>query len=829
MNWLLAPFENLPIRDPVLVFALAMCVILLAPSMARKLKLPDIIGLILAGILLGEHGLHILERDETMVLLGTVGLLYIMFLAGLEIDLDQFIRHRRDSIIFGMLTFLIPITVGTLAARYLLSFSLPAAILLASMFASHTLLAYPIVNKLGITRNRAVTAAIGGTIITDTLALLILAVIAAAALGDLTGWFWLQISLSLVVFVLVISFGVPPLARFYFRRYSDRGTLDFAFVMAIGFLSAYFAQLAGLEAIIGAFFGGLALNRSIPLQSPLMSRIHFAGNAIFIPFFLLSVGMLVNIGRLAGSAYIWLVGGTMVVTALITKWGAAIVAGRWLRFSPAESRVVFGLSVAQAAATLAAVFVGFRIELFGEEVLNGAIMMILVTCIVSPAFVDRYGRAIALEEDVTPLKPGDAPLRILIPMANPDSTSVLMDIATMIRRPQSPEPVFPLTVASQHGDVEKQVANSERMLGHAVMYAASAGIPVQPATRVDGNIANGITRAVKELRISTIIIGWTGTPSRNRPGMGRVIDQLLRDNTLSLLVCRLLHPVHVTQRLILLCPPLLEREPGFGETIRMIKQLASQCSADLHIHAIQREIKHLQPRLEKIRPQAAIEYHDMTEAQWKQRDFGAIQPDKNDVILLLSTREGRLAWNPAMRSLPLHLAERYAATNLVVVYPAEQEIISVSERPETLLAADRTFLQVSPMPLPELLQKMLQSFFPDRAVLANTVEQLTSAAQAGAIEMAPGLSLIHAHIAGVNEPLILLSTCRSSFELGPSQSASALVVLLSPKSRPPEHHLRTLALIAKMIQQEHCVERLQKAHSFEEVQAAIKPSALPQS
>ena len=821
MTWLETILDSLPVRDPVLVFALAMCVILLAPALARKLRMPDIIGLILAGILLGEHGLNILVRDETMVLLGTVGLLYIMFLAGLEIDLDQFIRHRRDSISFGLLTFFIPMIVGSLAGHFILSLPWPAAVLLASMFASHTLLAYPIVAKLGITRNRAVTAAIGGTIITDTLALLILAVIAAAAVGDLTGWFWIKISASVIVFVVLISFCVPPLGRYYFRRYSDRGTRDFVFVMSVGFLSAYFAQLAGLEAIIGAFFGGLALNRCIPQQSPLMVRIHFAGNAIFIPFFLLSVGMLVNVQIMAASFYFGLVAGTMILAALLTKWGAAIAAGHWLGFSRAESRVVFGLSVAQAAATLAAVFVGFRIGLFGEQILNGTIMMILVTCMVSPAFVDRHGREIALEEDASPLKPGDTPLRILIPMANPESTSLLMDIATMIRRPQSHEPVFPLTVASHHGDVDKQVADCERMLGNAVMYAAGAGIPVQPATRVDGNVANGISRAITELRISTVIIGWTGTPSQGRLGLGRVIDQVLQDNTQSVLACRLLHSIHVTQRIIVLCPPLLEREPGFGEAIRMLKQLASQCSAELHIHAAARELKSLPERLERIRPNTPMHCHAVSETQWKHRDFREIDPRKNDVLILLSTREGRLAWKPSLRDLSLHLATQYPSANLVVLYPAEQEIVHVSERPETLLAADRTFLQLPSMPLPDLISQLLHPFLKDARVRSHAITQLTESAAAGAIEMAPGMALIHAHSQEIEEPLILLATSRSTFQVGPAQSANAVVVLLSPQSRPPEHHLRTLAMIAKLMQKDQCVERIQAAQDFEEIQAAV--------
>lgn len=813
--------DALPVREPVLIFALVMWVLLVAPVLARRMRLPEIIGLILAGILLGEHGLNILERNETIILLGTVGLLYIMFLAGLEIDLDQFVRQRRNSLVFGLLTFAIPMLLGVVVARQLLSFSWPAAFLLASMFASHTLLAYPVVARLGITRNPAVTAAIGGTIITDTLALLVLAIVAAAVAGVLSTGFWILTGTKLILFVLAVIVGIPPLARWYFHRFSDHGTRDFAFVLAIGFLAAYLALLAGLEAIIGAFLGGLALNRSIPQQSPLMNRVQFTGNAIFVPFFLISVGMLVNVRMILSDGRVALVGSAMVLTVIAGKWLAAMLARRWLGFSQAEGRVMFGLSLSQAAATLAAVFVGFRIGVFGDEVLNGAILMILATCLIAPLMVDRFGRELALAEERAPLKPGERPLRILIPLANPDSAPALMDLAFMIRRPQSPEPILPLTVADQGADVAKQVANSERMLGHAVFYASSAGVPVQPVTRIDTNVANGISRAVAELRASTIVIGWTGSAPKRGRGLGSVLDQLLQDNAQAMLVCRLLHPVSTTQRIVVMMPPLIDREPGFGETIRTLKQLARQLSASIHFHAAARDLRQLEASVNRIRPLCPTQFSRMPTDVAMEESLGA-EPDEHDLVVLLSTREGRLAWTPALQRLPLQLSQRFAQSNLVLFFSSEYDpIAEVAGGPISLLAPSRCGLKLVATDFQEAAIQLLTPYLHDIHQIQAAARALNDMAVDAPLELSAGLVLVHAHVDGVDRPLVFFSTLATPIQIGNLTEVEVIVLLLSPKSLQPEQHLRTLASLAKLLQGETTVERLRHLSCYEDLCAAL--------
>ncbi|MDQ3556339.1 MAG: cation:proton antiporter, partial [Gemmatimonadota bacterium] len=455
---------SLPVTAPTQIVAIAMVIFLLAPLLMQRLRVPGLIGLILAGAIVGPNALNLLARDQTIVLLGTVGLLYLMFLAGVEIDLHGFRRYRNRSLVFGALTFFIPQLVGTAVGR-LLGYGWPAAILLASMFASHTLLAYPIAIRFGISKNGAVTTAVGGTIITDTAALLVLAVIAASTRGTLDALFWVRLVVLLAVYLAAVLWGLPRLGRWFFRRGRTGGIAEYVFILAALFTGAFLAEVAGVEAIVGAFLVGLALNPLIPEHGPLTNRIHFVGEAVFIPFFLLSVGMLVDVRVLFGGVDAWRVMIAMTVTVTLTKWLAARVTQRIYRFSPEEGWMIFGLSVPQAAATLAATLVGYEVGLFDDAVLNGSILMILVTCIVGPYVVEKFGRRMALREERRPLDPEAAPQRILVPMANPATANALLDLALVIREPGSTEPLFPLTVVPDEEERSAEnVALAEKML-----------------------------------------------------------------------------------------------------------------------------------------------------------------------------------------------------------------------------------------------------------------------------------------------------------------------------------------------------------------------------
>ncbi|HEY4650687.1 MAG TPA: cation:proton antiporter, partial [Pontibacter sp.] len=274
---------TLPFEDPVMIFMMVLLIILVAPMILNRLRIPGIVGLIIAGVLVGPNGLNLLMRDASIILFGTVGILYIMFLAGLEVDMIDFKKNKNKSMVFGALTFLIPITVGTLVFYYIMGYEILSAILLSSMFSSHTLIAYPIASRLGLNKNEAVTITIGGTIITDTAVLLVLAVVAGSAEGNIDFFYWIKLAMSLSVFAAVVMFGFPYIARWFFRHIEGEKGAQFIFVLTMVFAAAFLAELAGVEAIIGAFLAGLALNTLIPHTSALMNRIEFVGNNVFIP------------------------------------------------------------------------------------------------------------------------------------------------------------------------------------------------------------------------------------------------------------------------------------------------------------------------------------------------------------------------------------------------------------------------------------------------------------------------------------------------------------------------------------------------------------------
>ncbi|MFN7253124.1 MAG: cation:proton antiporter [Anaerobacillus sp.] len=666
---------DLPVTNPVLIFALAMVIFLVAPMLMNKLKIPGIIGLIIAGIIVGPNGLGVLDRDPTIVLLGTVGLLYIIFIAGLEIDLEGFKKYRNRSITFGLLSFTVPFILGTVLG-VILQYSMPAAILLGSILGSHTLLAYPIASRLGVAKNKAVTTAVGGLIMTDTLALLILAIIAGMKQGEITALFWVQLGTSLSLFVFVVLVGVPILGKFFFRNVSSQGSMDYLFVMSILFVCAFLATVAGVQPIIGAFLAGLALNRLIFEQGPLMNRIKFVGNALFIPFFLLSVGMLVDFRVLIEHPQALLFAFSIVVLVNVGKWFAAWLSAKIYKYSRDELNIMYGLTIPQAAATLAATLVGFELGLFNLAIVNGVIIMILVTCLIGPYMVEKYSRKIAEYEEEQPYERNTAPERILIPLANPNTIESLLDLAFIIKTPTSSEPLYPISVVSSSGGGEvSKVAEAEKMLGHAVMYAAGADIPIRLLTRVAHNPAKGIIRSITDTRISTVIVGWNGKAATSRKILGGVIDQVLEQTNQMILVTKLTHPLNTMKRLILILPPMIVRKPGFKETIRIVKTIASQLGASLLCLVIKGDQNYYKKIIEEEKPKLSFTLETIEKwSDLQENYFHRFKDD--DLLVVITARRGTIAWHPYLEKLPREIA---TVTNesFIFIYPEEEENIDL--------------------------------------------------------------------------------------------------------------------------------------------------------
>ncbi|WP_420129920.1 cation:proton antiporter [Longimicrobium sp.] len=793
---LLSIIPTLPFTDPVLIVALATLIFLAVPILAERVRVPGVIGLIVAGAAVGPHGFGLLERDQTIVLLGTVGLLYLMLMVGLELDLNQFNRYRNRSIVFGLLSFLIPAALG-LGLGLALGYSTGSALLLASAFSSHTLLAYPIASRMGIVRNEAVTTALGGTILTEILALLLLAVVANSAGGGAPSLgFWARLGVSFGVYVLVVMWGLPRLGRWFFRQAGEGGA-EFIFVLASLFTVSYLSHAAGVEPIVGALLAGLALNRLVPAHGPLMNRIHFVGNTIFIPFFLLSVGMLVNV-RALDSGRAWTISIVLTLGVIAGKWLASKVTEKAFGYGVDEGWVVFGLTVPHAAGTLAIVLVGYELGLLDQTEVNGVVLMILATCLAGPWAVERYGRRVAAREEQRPYDADAAPRRILIPLANPATAEALMDLAFVVRAKDSDEPLYPLTVAPEEGGAtEAWVAEAERMLGHAVHHAAAAEVPVHPLTRVDAHVAAGIVRGIAETRSTEVVIGWDGRRTGARVIFGTVLDQLLERTRQTVLVARLGHPLSVTRRLVVLFPPAIDRHPGFPHALATVNRIASGIGAGVAGVVVGSETERVQGVHAAARPQVAAEWTAV-------EDWGALATwlrdslRREDLVVLMAARRGTVAWHPRLARLPGELAEMAPESFLAIYAPESEAPADRGVEPFVgTLAPDRV-VQVQAEDFGGALREMLAPVF-DAQTARALADTLEASEERFSTEIVPGVALPHARLPGLPRPVLVLGVSRDGVPLPHGHRPVRLIFALVSSAERAEEHLRSLAQIAQLL------------------------------
>jgi Kef-type K+ transport system membrane component KefB len=809
---------SLPIHDPVLIFALVMLIVLLAPLVFGRLRIPGIVGLIVAGAVVGPSGLGMLERDSTMILLGTVGLLYLMFVAGIALDLNQFNKLRTRSLIFGLISFFVPQLLGIAAGIYLLGYTMPSSVLLGSIVGSHTLLAYPIASRLGLTKNAAVTTTMGGTIVTDLLALLLLAVVARFTEGAEGILFWLLFVGMIVAYLAAVVAGLPRVGRWFLKATRNDPNVSFIFMVTALFVTAYLAQLAGLAPIIGAFLAGIVLNRLVPEVGPLMSRIRFVGEVFFIPFFLISVGMLVDFRSLAAGIDVWIAAVLYTSAVVGGKFTAARIAQSVYGHSGDEAWLIFGLTVPQAAATLAVTLVGFEIGLFDQTVVNAVVIMILFTSLLGPWLVERYGRRVALKQEDAPYRPSDAPQRILIPLSNPATAHALVDVALSIRRDDSEEPVYPLTVVRPDGAVAAQVAAGEQLVGEAVVHAVAADIPVTPMTRVDENAAHGIARAVAERRISHVVIGWGGPAPPIERIFGSVLDRLLDTTTETVFVARLSRPVNTIERLIVVVPPFAEREPGFDQTAEEVKRMAGRIGAHLGVLASVRHAKNVERHVRAARPDVPVDFSTLLRYD-RLLDVLSGTFGESDLVILLSARKDQISWRPLLDRLPRMFTRSFPDQDFVVVYPTQLELAAEPERSTPVSGAGYLVEVDATTPrdaLREALRRALQNAESSRVVRELQLDDIDVHQH----EMGASILLLHVHTPLVSQQLRLAATRRGGISVeGASHRIRAIFILVNPLDLSPSEHLRALARMASVA---HAVEDL----SYDEMLAAMAASGL---
>jgi Kef-type K+ transport system membrane component KefB/nucleotide-binding universal stress UspA family protein len=675
---------SLPLKNPVLLFSMILFIILFAPLILNKIKIPHLIGLIIAGALIGPKGFNLMDRDSSIVLYGTVGLLYIMFLAGLEIDLADFKKNSRKSLVFGIFTFLIPMGLGTAVGIYVLEFGLLTSVLLASMFASHTLIAYPLVSKLGVAKNRAVNVTVGGTLITDTLALLVLAVIVGMSAGEVTGQFWWRLGIGVLVFGLVVMLLFPIIGRWYFKRFDD-SISQYIFVLAMVFLGAFLAEAAGIEAIIGAFLAGLALNRLIPHTSALMNRVEFVGNALFIPIFLIGVGMLVDFRVFFTGIETIKVAGVMIVTATLSKFLAAWLTQKTFRFTADERRLIFGLSNAQAAATLAAVTVGYNVilnktevalgaepeRLLNESVLNGTILMILVTCTIASFVAQKGAQNIAIAEaDVADDAEGIVDEKVLISIANSETTDELINLSTTIKSKHNRHGLYALHVIDNENKDGAAEKKARKILDAATIAAAATDNHLNELLRYDLNIVNGISSVVKEHNITDLVMGLSSAKELNDSFLGGLADGILAKCNTTTMIYKSSQPLSTVKRHLIVLPDRAEREIGFPFWLIKVWNIAHNTGAKLVFYASGQTMNYIKGVHEK-HPVEAEFYEGF---DWN--DFLVLSREvkKDDSLVVVMSRRDRISYHSAMLKIPTYLSKYFSEINFALIYPIQSGV-----------------------------------------------------------------------------------------------------------------------------------------------------------
>lgn len=663
-----------PITDPTLIFFVVMLIILFAPIVMGKLRIPHIIGMVLAGVAVGQYGLNILVRDDSFELFGKVGLYYIMFLASLEMDIEGVRRNKGRFGVFGLLTFAVPSVMTYVACITVLHYSVLASLLLGCIMASNTLIAYPIVGRYGLQRKPSVTLSVGSSMISLLMALVSLAAIVASYGGNTGVMFWLWFVGKFVGYCVLMALLIPRLARWFLRRYSD-AVMQFIFVMSMLFMSAALSEAVGLEGIFGAFVAGLILNRFIPHVSPLMNRIEFIGNALFIPYFLIGVGMLINLRLLFAGGGIVGVVIMIVVFGTVGKAVAAYLASWLFRLPVSSGNMMFGLTSAHAAGAIAMLMVGMKMEvepgvpLVTDDMLNGVVIMILFTCIISTIVTERSAQQITLRDKEMPedSTASNSEEKVLIPMKYPEYAQRLVNLAMMMRNPKNNTQFVGLNVVYDDDDMPRNQEQGQRLLERMAQYSAATDIHMQTQVRVAANIANGIRHAYKEFRATEILIGMHMHPEVSQKFWGEFHQSLFNGLNSQIIMARLTQPLTTIRRIQVAVPSRAQFEPGFYRWLERLCRLGS--NLECHTEFFGRE--DVLPLIENY---VLSRHHDMRVsytkmAHWAEMPNLAASISPDNLFVVVTARKGTVSYKNALEFLPDEITRHFSGTNIMIIFP----------------------------------------------------------------------------------------------------------------------------------------------------------------
>ena len=663
-----------PITEPTWIFFLVLLIILLVPLIFNKLRIPYLIGMILTGVLIGEHGVEILSRDMSFEVFGQVGMFYIMFLAGLEIDFEGMKRNLTKGVWFGILTATIPFVCGFIAGEHLLHYSLSASLLLACIFASHTLVSYPIVSRYGLQKHPAVIISITATLIALTGALLVLAAISHNYVGTSGSWFWLLFAGKCIIYFVGVIFFYPRIIRWFFSRNIDR-IMQYIFVITMVFLAAVIADLCEIEGLLGAFLAGLIFSRFIPTTSPLMNRIQFVGNALFIPYFLVGVGMMVNLRPLLSDGRVMMVVVVMVIVSTVSKWLAAFLAQKLFHMTRWDRSMMFGLTEAHAAGAIAMVMVGTKIEvspgvmLMNNAVLDGVVMMILFSCIISSMVTDRAAKM----ELQKPRPKHKAPSlseseKIMVPVNDSDSINNLIHTAVMMRNKREKQGLICINVVNDVDSSEETINKSCEILRKANNVCVASDVPCHTQRRLAVNFANGVIHSFKENGASELIIGLHRPRHEGDKSLYGIFgNALIEGMNRQITMVKYTISLMTLRRIAMIIAKNAECEPGFYRWVERLARYTEEIGCRIDFFAPTAICNLIQQFNKTNHPSLRADYRELE--QWG--DFVRIREtlQSDHLLCMVMARPNTLSYNKAMSKLPQLVQNHFSTHSLMIIYP----------------------------------------------------------------------------------------------------------------------------------------------------------------
>ncbi|MCL2241868.1 MAG: cation:proton antiporter [Chitinispirillia bacterium] len=812
--------------DKLFIFSILMFSVFAVPIIANKTKIPSIVFYILFGVILERFVFTLQSLGESFKIFSEVGKLYLMFIAGVEIDIFFFKKNVKKSAVFGVLSFLIPQVAGTVVIVSLFGYTLNAGLLIASLFASHTLLSLAIINKFGIGSTGPISVAVGATIVSDIAVLALLAFIAdLARVDNIPLHYWGMLFGSWVIFICGIMFIVPKIARRVFHVFSEDGYAQFLFVFASACFLSWLAHHLRLESLIGAFFCGLALCKIIPKHSILMTKINFVGNSFFIPFFFISAGMLINPNNLSEFYDALVLGVILTALAIVTKTAAAFIYGKAVKYSNDAIMMLSGMTVQQAATTIVIAVVGLEIGILNETHFNAAMILILLSCsigeVISVHFAGRFARN--LPKKAGGSNPFESKTLIFVP--NVAACSNMLDFACLFRHDAKKYIISPLALATGN---RESAADAETLLGVCMNHAHELEEVYQPEMRIANNVADGILRTAAETRAGMVVC-----PFENQ-------SPALIDECLSRLVfTRMTKNISATNRILAVFMPTSEVRSDLPLFIAEIRHLAQQVSAEILFYMSDSQAGKISARIDKYL-RAVPNYEIIKKNHWNaiKRDLpGDIRPG-DAVIISMGTRL-KLFRLPSADKYPFHLADRFGGNCIFAAYPP----LSVAGSDEEFgLHGGNTVQSAPEYPNLEAVETADCDFKTITASIANKIGAdadeiygtLLPGLELYPVELIPGAVLVHAHTETVAVPRVFVWHQKGGNAIAPANiSPSVLIIVLNPLHGDPQAHLKTLSRIAGIFMNPHTgavienssssIELIKKLHNNDNPAAVRQP------